>query len=282
MDGSVSSDIIKSIEKAFRGRYECLERLGSGGMGNVFLARQRGQGDMLYALKIVDRKSPESRGIRIYDELRILKDLDHPNIVRVYEAVKDKDHVYMVQEYISGRTLAELRDDPKRPALRDDDVRRWMREIAGALTYLHSKGVIHRDIKPGNIMIDRSGRAVLIDFGIARRVSSLRLSLPGVTTGSAPYSPLERLQGRPDSAATDIYAYGATFYSLLSGNVPRVSGCEINALRTDGQSIEPYYMDAYRSMISGMESIKDGDMRTLIRDCVDIDPQKRVDGFMIP
>lgn len=275
-----SENLIKRIEGVFQGRYEFQGRLGSGGMGLVFLVQVRDLGRKRYALKVVDKSSPENLGVDVYTEISILKELRHPNIVGIYEALEDERFVYIVQEFVDGKSLAELRDDPRSyAAINEETVRLWMLDVADALAYLHSMGIVHRDIKPGNIMIDSDGMAKLIDFGIARRVSTLSRKKRASTVGSAPYSPLERLQGQADGFHTDIYAYGTTFYSLLRRKVPSVSGRDINTLRTGNQSIEPYYMNAYRSMMGDLENIRDEGVREVIRSCINIDPAVRVKDF---
>lgn len=268
------------IDRVFRGRYEYRGRLGSGGMGLVFLVQATDLGGRLYALKVIDKHSPENSGIDVYAEIQILKALRHPGIVSIFEAMEDERYVFIIQDFIQGRTLAELRDDTSLKGMVDEEVvRLWMIDVADALAYIHSMNIVHRDIKPGNIMIDSDGSARLIDFGIARRISTLSNSSSGTTVGSAPYSPLERLEGYGDNIQTDIYAYGTTFYSLLRHRIPSVSGREINTLLTSKQSVKPYYMTAYRTMMDDVDQIRDAGIRELIRDCIDVDPRRRVSDF---
>lgn len=284
-DDNKADNLISRAESIFQNRYTVLGSLGKGGMGKVFLVQAKDPGQKRYALKIVDKSDPENEGMDVCSEIRILRGLHHPNIVDVIEAPRDERYVYMICDYVEGRTLAELRDDPATAeAIDEETVKKWMDDIAGALAYIHGRGIIHRDIKPGNIMIDSEGSAILIDFGIARRVSTIRSIIRNKkryssTVGSAPYSPLERLQGRADTVKTDIYAYGTTFYSLLRRRVPEVSGREINALRASDQSIEPYYMDAYRSMVNDLSNIEDDGLRELLSDCIETDPAKRIGDF---
>ncbi len=269
----------RKIEYVFQGRYDYLGRLGSGGMGTVCLVQGRDLMRGRYALKVIHKQSPENRDVDVYTEIHTLEGLRHPGIVSIYEAVEDADNVYIIQEYINGRSLVELRDDYNTvDAITEDTAMLWMIDVADALAYLHGCGIVHRDIKPGNIMVDNTGSARVIDFGLARRISTLRRS-NGVTVGSAPYSPLERLEGEADGVKTDIYAFGVTFYSLIRRKIPSVSGREINTLRTGNKSVKPYYMNAYRSMIGDLGNIRNEGLRDIIRGCVETDPLKRISDF---
>lgn len=276
----ITEDIVCRIENVFQRRYELIDRLGSGGMGMVFFAQTRDLGHKKYAIKLVDKTAPENKGVDIYSEIQMLKGLNHPNIATIFETQEDDTYVFTVQEYIRGRSLAEIRDNPKyADAMSEDEARLWMIDIAEALAYLHSQGIIHRDVKPGNIMIDDDGMARLIDFGIARRIAAISSARSDSTVGSAPYSPLERLEGAADGVRTDIYAYGTTFYSLIRKRVPSVSGREINSLRTGNKSVKPYYMNAYSSMKRDLENINDEYIRGIIRECIDIKPRRRIKEF---
>lgn len=248
-------------------------------MGTVYLVQANDLTQKKYALKIIHKNSPENFGVNVYAEVQTLQHLRHPNIVSIYEALEDRNNVYIIQDYIDGRTLSELRDDPSTAGLIDEEtVILWMIDVADALEYLHSKSIIHRDIKPGNIMIDSDGLARVIDFGLARRLSSVQ-GVKGSTFGSAPYSPLERLEGEPDSFLTDIYAFGTTFYSLLLRKVPMVKGREVNTLRTNSQSVRPYYMTAYHAMLQDLPQIQSAGVRDLIRGCIEADPKRRIQNF---
>ena len=182
------------IDRIFHGRYEFRGRLGSGGMGMVFLVQARDLGGKFYALKIISKNSPENYGVDVYTEIQILKGLKHPNIVSIFEAVEDEENVYIIQDYIKGRTLAQIRDDRTETGAFDcEAVRLWMIDVAEALAYIHSMNIVHRDVKPGNIMIDSSGSAMLIDFGIARRVSTISRTSTGSTVGSAQRIPVRMM-----------------------------------------------------------------------------------------
>ena len=267
---------INRIEETFDSRYAVCGKLGRGAMGSAFLIKERNADNAKYALKAIEKNQLQSECIDTFEIAQHLIKLRHPSIIAIYEAREDAEYIYIRQEFIEGRTLAEIRDDKSAASsLQNTAVKAWMKEIASAIFYLHENGVLHRDIKPGNIMVDRDGLARLIDFGSARRIASISRKRTTSTIGSAPYSPLERLQGKPDGISTDIYGYGMSFYSLITGKVPQIKAEEINSLRTAGKRIKPYFMKEYNKVITDINNIGDPEIRNLLDSCLTLDHRKR-------
>ncbi|GEM_PF-1657737 len=196
------------------GRYRLLEPIGRGGMGSVWEAfdpklRRR------VALKILHDESPQNSE-QLEREARIAGRLRHPGIATIYETGVAGSQAYIAMEFVEGTSVDRLSMDPRRAAA-------VVREAALAVHYAHTQGVIHRDIKPGNLIVDRDGRVLVLDFGLAREtLSCSSLSISGLLMGTPQFMSPEQAQGRARhaDARTDVWGLGATLYSLLTGSPP--------------------------------------------------------------
>jgi predicted Ser/Thr protein kinase len=211
---------VSGVEKTLAGRYELLDVLGRGGMGVVYRARDRLL-DRVVAVKVLpaDRAEDSTLVTRFEREARSAAALGHPNIVAVFDTGCDQSTRFIVMEYVSGRSLAQLlrqQEGPLAPARAVEITAR----IASALAAAHSKGIIHRDIKPGNVMIDSAGSVKVLDFGIARAVTNTSLTQTAVVLGSVAYLAPEVSRGEPADERSDIYSLGCVLYELLTGRPP--------------------------------------------------------------
>jgi serine/threonine-protein kinase len=201
--------------------YQMLRKLGQGAMAKVFLARQKSL-DRLVAIKVLPPKLTTSNFVaRFQKEGRAAASLSHNNIVAAYEIGEANGYHYFVMEYVDGDTVYDRivarKRLPEREAL---DI---IRQIASALEHAHERGFVHRDIKPRNIMMTRSGVAKLADLGLARSISDKELaeSEAGRAYGTPFYISPEQIQGKVDiGPPADIYGLGATFYHMVTGRVP--------------------------------------------------------------
>jgi beta-lactam-binding protein with PASTA domain/predicted Ser/Thr protein kinase len=209
MDGSVIGD-----------RYRIEARIGSGGMAEVY----RGVDPVLnrtVAIKVLLPQFARDASFveRFRREAQAAARLNHPNIVSVYDTGADGDTQYIVMEFIEGRTLAEFLDAGRRPT--PVQAAEIAQKVCSALTAAHSQGVIHRDIKPGNIMVTREGTVKVMDFGIARITSGVETApQTSAVLGTASYLSPEQAQGGPLDARTDIYSLGTVLYEMLAGRPP--------------------------------------------------------------
>lgn len=193
-------------------RYEVRRRLGTGGRGEVWLARDSVL-ERDVAVKLL-RGGDEEDLQRFRDEARAQATLTHPAIVSLYDAGSHDDAAFLVMAYVAGRPLAELMRDG---ALPPEDVRALGAQIAGALAYAHERGIVHRDVKPGNVLVDAGGGAHLTDFGIARLDDSARVTRTGMVVGTAAYMAPEQLRDEAVSAAADVYSLGLVLLEALTG-----------------------------------------------------------------
>ncbi|MEG0509565.1 MAG: serine/threonine-protein kinase, partial [Eubacterium sp.] len=212
-----SEDRIKSlIEQIFSKRYAMEKRLGEGGMGCVFQIKSCDSEQDFFALKLLS-KQDYSVYANIYAEVYSLQDLNHPGIPKIIEVKEDDQYVYIIQEFIHGTDLKDL--VLKYGNIDESIVIFWMEELAEILYYLHSQSVIHRDIKPGNIMLNDEGQLKVIDFGLARDFAE-KDGVDSRVIGTLSHTPPERYIRKNANEQTDIYGYGSTLYFLLTGEIP--------------------------------------------------------------
>lgn len=207
------------------GRYRLERELGRGAMGAVWLATDEvlGRSVALKQLIALDGVSDAA----VEREAQLAARLVHPNVVAVFDLVRDDDKPWLVMEYVEGKTLAHMvRDDGPLPI---EDAARLIGQIASALRSAHAAGIVHRDVKPANIVVGRADRAKLTDFGIARGVDS-QTTQTGQVTGSPAYLAPEIATGGRATPASDMWSLGATLFQALTGEPPY--GVGDNALAT--------------------------------------------------
>ncbi|MBV9471971.1 MAG: serine/threonine protein kinase, partial [Solirubrobacterales bacterium] len=200
------------------GRYRVLSRLGAGGMADVFLAEDQQLGRRV-ALKLLYRRFAEDPGFveRFRREAQAAAGLQHPNVVSVYDRGGYDGTYYIAMEYLPGRSLKQLiRQEAPLEPVRAIDI---TLQILKAARFAHRHGVIHRDLKPHNVIVDDSDQAKVTDFGIARAGAS-DMTETGSIMGTAQYLSPEQAQGHAVSAGSDLYSVGVVLYELLTGRVP--------------------------------------------------------------
>ena len=200
-------------------RYEILKSIGEGGMANVYLAHDKIL-DRDVAIKVLrgDLENNEKFIRRFQREAKSVSDLSHPNIVEVYDVGEEDGQHYIVMEYIDGKTLKQLIQ--KRGALTVPEVIDIMSQLTDGLAQAHDAYIIHRDIKPQNIMILDNGMVKITDFGIAMSMNATQLTQTNSVMGSVHYLPPEQASGNGATTKSDIYSAGILMYELLTGSVP--------------------------------------------------------------
>jgi eukaryotic-like serine/threonine-protein kinase len=197
------------------GRYEVVRAIGSGGMGTVWLCRDTVLGREVAVKRVGALPGDPVAAQRAMREARIAASLNHANVVGVFDIVDEGDAHWLVMEYVNGESLAEqIRDHGALPPTR---VAAIGAAIGSALARAHERGIVHRDVKPGNILIDRAGNPKISDFGIARAHADDQLTQTGFMTGTPSYLSPELARGGDPSPASDVWALGATLYSAVEG-----------------------------------------------------------------
>jgi serine/threonine protein kinase len=201
------------------GPYVLEEMLGQGAMGVVYRAEHELHGHAV-ALKIL-RESLSENDLyrrRFEREARVATEVEHENLVPILEAGEMAGRHYLAARYVSGRTLA-ARLDAEGP-LAVEDVLRLVGELGAGLDALHHRGIVHRDVKPSNVMLDEDGRAMLTDFGLAKGPAYTVLTKPGQLVGTVDYIAPELVRGEAASPASDLYALGCLVFACIAGTPP--------------------------------------------------------------
>ena len=213
------------------GDYELLSEIARGGMGVVYKARQV-KLNRLVALKMIlaGNLAGEAEIRRFYLEAEAAANLDHPGIVPIYEVGQHEGQHYFSMGFVEGQSLAQrVAEGPLPPR----EAAALMVQIAEAVQYAHEKGVIHRDLKPGNVLLDAQGRPKVTDFGLAKKLQSdSGLTASGQIMGTPSYMPPEQAQGRADiGPLADVYSLGAMLYCLLTGRPPFQAASAMDTLK---------------------------------------------------
>ena len=234
-DGCSHPGIHLSDQPEQIGHYRVIRQLGTGGMGQVYLAEDTKLGRQV-AIKLLppeDSAQPQNRK-RLVKEAQAAAKLDHPNVCSIFEVGESASGAYIAMQFVEGETLADL-TDYRKPAL--EEIAQWGAEVADALDEAHRRGLVHRDIKPQNIMITAKGQAKVLDFGLAKDVkalpitalSSTLLTSPGMVVGTVPYMSPEQVKGEDLDGRSDIFSLGAVLYEAATGKRPfqAKSGAEL-------------------------------------------------------
>ena len=205
--------------KILGNRYELIEKIGEGGMSYVYRARCQIL-DRIVAIKILKEEYSNDQAFvsRFRTEAMAAARLSHPNIVNIYDVGQQDDVYYIVMEYVEGTTLKDLiAQEAPLPVGRAIDIAVM---ICDGIQHAHDKGIIHRDIKPHNILITTTGMVKVADFGIAQAISKKTITFGGNIVGSVHYISPEQAKGEPVTIATDIYSLGCVLYEMLTGKPP--------------------------------------------------------------
>lgn len=198
------------------GQFKVLSRLGSGGMGEVYLANDK-QLDRRVALKFISSELIDDRAARtqLVTEAKAIARLDHPSICQIFSLQETKNEAFLVMQYVDGVTLSELL---KSGPLSETQQKNLIEQLISGLAHIHERHLIHRDLKPGNIMITADGKLKILDFGLATRArKSVSRSRNPTTPGTIRYMSPEQLRGEELSLSTDVFSLGVVMFEIVTG-----------------------------------------------------------------
>src|SRR5450432_2555755 len=215
------------VGQVFSNRYHIEREIAHGGMAEVYLARDESL-DRLVALKALFPEYAREPSFveRFRREAQAAANLNHPNIVAIYDWGQESGTYFIVMEYVEGRSLRDL--IRSEGALDPGQAADITAEIASALAFAHRSGVVHRDVKPGNVLLTKSGTVKVTDFGIARAGTSDGLTQTGSVMGTATYFSPEQAQGLPVDGRSDVYALGVVLYEMVTGVAPFVAASPVS------------------------------------------------------
>ncbi|MBN2306349.1 MAG: serine/threonine protein kinase, partial [Anaerolineae bacterium] len=201
------------------GNYEIIERVGKGGMATVYRARQLNMNrDVAIKVLSADLAGNPHMVARFEREAQVIANLEHPRILPVYDYGHEDDFLYLVMRIVEGETLYQRL---MQGAVSLDEVVELVDQITSALDHAHARGVVHRDLKPTNVLLDKQGNVYLMDFGIAKlTMASQQLTATGAVMGTPSYMAPEQWRGEPVDGRTDVYALGVMLYEMVIGHVP--------------------------------------------------------------
>src|SRR6476646_5621165 len=253
----------------FLGNYEILEQIGCGGMGVIYRARQR-HSRRIVAVKRVLSYRADSHGAlqRFRREAQAVASLDHPNILQIYEVSESEDGLPFFSMKLAEKgslheNAASLRDEPRKCV-------QLMAKVAHAVEYAHSRGILHRDLKPGNILLNDRGEPLVSDFGLAKLLDANNDLTRSLTTfGTAGFIAPEQAGGAAAdfTAAADVYSLGAVLFNVLTGRPPFLGSNPVSVIRKASETQAP----KLRSLVSSL----DRDLETICARCLERDPKAR-------
>src|SRR6266581_3260506 len=247
-------------------RYEILALLGQGGMGAVYKARDT-ELDRLVALKIIRPELTTNPEIlkRFKQELILARQITHKNVIRIFDLGQADGFKFITMDYIEGEDLQSLLRRKKK--LEPAEAANIIAQTCRALEAAHAEGVIHRDLKPQNIMLDGSGRAYVMDFGIARSTLSPGMTQTGTLIGTPDYMSPEQAKGRAFDARSDLFSVGIIFYEMLAGETPFPADTTMGKLwKRTNEVARP---------LGELDKTIPPSVSEIVRRCLEIDPQKR-------
>jgi len=264
--GSVGPEPIPFIREF--SDFDILEEIGRGGMGVIYKARARKTGKLV-AIKILlkKRNTFDEDLKRFQREAKFAMELNHPNIVKTHSVGVVKGNYYIITDYIKGETLQERM---MRTSITTWEACRIIHEVAAGLEYAHNKGILHRDLKPGNIMITENGGVKILDFGLAKHIdSTTRLTATGTVMGTPAYMSPEQAAGenRLLSGRSDIYSLGVILYEMLTGETPFRAESSVQLLKKVIEGVPRPIRKVKKDIPEALE--------TIIEKCIEKNPKHR-------